>query len=255
MTADLVGSCKLSAIEKRFSDRFINVGIAEQNMITIAAGLAHEGMRPFVHTFSVFASLRACEQIRTDVFYNKANVKIIGTHCGFSSAIAGPTHFSLEDVGVISSMPGSRIFTPADAVSAAALIEKLYQDDKPAYIRLDRNPIPVIYGNAIAMPFAKDFGWAAELKLEDIFDKIFSCEWGCGYPPKMRSIQQTNGQIFNEVKKNVCKSPVDILKSIDHNIVTTALSTTEFRKCFENHARDSELTDYVRKLLTEGTSQ
>lgn len=110
-------------------------------------------------------------------------------------------------------------------------------------------------GNAIAMPFAKDFGWAAELKLEDIFDKIFSCEWGCGYPPKMRSIQQTNGQIFNEVKKNVCKSPVDILKSIDHNIVTTALSTTEFRKCFENHARDSELTDYVRKLLTEGTSQ
>ena len=110
-------------------------------------------------------------------------------------------------------------------------------------------------GNAIAMPFAKDFGWAAELKLEDIFDKIFSCEWGCGYPPKMRSIQQTNGQIFNEVKKNVCKSPVDFLKSIDPNIVTTALSTTEFRKCFENHARDSELTDYVRKLLTEGTSQ
>lgn len=155
MTADLVGSCKLSAIEKRFSDRFINVGIAEQNMITIAAGLAHEGMRPFVHTFSVFASLRACEQIRTDVFYNKANVKIIGTHCGFSSAIAGPTHFSLEDVGVISSMPGSRIFTPADAVSAAALIEKLYQDDKPAYIRLDRNPIPVIYPESYEIQIGK----------------------------------------------------------------------------------------------------
>ena len=145
MTADLAGSSKLKKIEDRFPDRFINVGIAEQNMISIAAGLAHEGLKPFVHTFSVFSSLRACEQIRTDVFYNRANVKIIGTHCGMSAGQAGSTHFSLEDIGVIRSMPESVMIAPADAVSAAKYIELLSSIQNPAYIRLDRNPVPDLY--------------------------------------------------------------------------------------------------------------
>lgn len=146
MTADMKGSCKLDRIEQRFPQRFINVGIAEQNMIAIAAGLAHEGMKPFVHTFSVFSSLRACEQIRTDVFYNRANVKIIGTHCGLSAGQAGATHFSLEDIGVIRAMPESVMIAPADAVSAGRYIELLYEMQGPAYVRLDRNPLPDLYG-------------------------------------------------------------------------------------------------------------
>lgn len=145
ITADMAGSCKLKRIEQRFPERFINVGIAEQNMISIAAGLAHEGMKPFVHTFSVFSSLRACEQIRTDVFYNHANVKIIGTHCGMSTSQAGATHFSLEDIGVIRAMPESVMIAPADAISAAKYIELLYQTGAPAYVRLDRNPLPDLY--------------------------------------------------------------------------------------------------------------
>lgn len=145
ITADLAESCKLKRIEKRFPDRFINVGIAEQNMVSIAAGLAHEGFKPFVHTFSVFSSLRACEQIRTDVFYNQANVKIIGTHCGMSGGQAGSTHFSLEDIGVIRAMPESIMITPADAVSAAKFIELLSGIKGPAYVRLDRNPLPNLY--------------------------------------------------------------------------------------------------------------
>lgn len=146
MTADLAGSCKLKNIERRFPDRFLNVGIAEQNMVSIAAGLSHEGLKPFVHTFSVFASLRACEQVRTDVFYNRANVKIIGTHCGMSASQAGSTHFSLEDIGVIRAMPESVMIAPADAPSAAGFIELLSKMQGPAYVRLDRNPIPDLYG-------------------------------------------------------------------------------------------------------------
>ena len=145
MTADLVSSCKLSNIEHRFPERFINVGIAEQNMVSIAAGLAKEGMKPFVHTFSVFASLRACEQIRTDVFYNDMNVKIVGTHGGMSTGAAGPTHYSLEDIGVVSAMPGSVVIVPADGPSTAAFIRKLAVTEGPAYIRLDRNPLANLY--------------------------------------------------------------------------------------------------------------
>lgn len=148
MTADLATSCKLSRLAERFPERFINVGIAEQNMMSVAAGLAHEGMKPFVHTFSVFSSLRACEQIRTDVFYNDVNVKIVGTHSGLSTGVAGPTHFALEDIGVIRSMPKSRIIVPADAVSTRKFIELLANDSGPAYIRLDRNPLPDIYDDS-----------------------------------------------------------------------------------------------------------
>ncbi|HHV10103.1 MAG TPA: transketolase family protein [Clostridiales bacterium] len=145
MTADLVGSCKLSKIEQRFPERFINVGIAEQNMMSIAAGLAHEGMKLFVHTFSVFATLRACEQMRTDLFYNGANVKVVGTHCGVSTGPAGSTHFSVEDIGVVRAMPKSTVISPSDAPSAAAFIQLLAKTTEPAFIRLDRNPLPDIY--------------------------------------------------------------------------------------------------------------
>lgn len=146
MTADLAGSCKLKRIEQKFPDRFFNVGLAEQNMISIAAGLAHEGIKPFVFTFSVFSSLRACEQVRTDVFYNRTNVKIIGTHCGMSASQAGSTHFSLEDIGIVRTMPESIMLTPSDAVSAAKYMKLLASRHEAAYMRLDRNPLPDLHG-------------------------------------------------------------------------------------------------------------
>lgn len=146
MTADLVGSCALGEIEKNWKDRFVNVGIAEQNMVGIAAGLAREGMLPYAYTFAAFNSMRACEQIRTDVFYNNLNVKVIGTHCGMSTGQAGSTHFALEDIGIIRSMPRSVVLVPADPVAAAKTAGVLHDYQGGAYIRLDRNPLENIYG-------------------------------------------------------------------------------------------------------------
>lgn len=145
MTADLVGSCALKNIEKDYSDRFINMGIAEQNMVTVAAGLAHEGMIPFTYTFAAFHAMRSCEQIRTDVFYNQENVKVIGTHCGVSTGQAGSTHFALEDIGILRSMPGSIVLVPSDPVSAAETADVAYRHQGGLYVRLDRNPVPCIY--------------------------------------------------------------------------------------------------------------
>jgi len=107
-------------------------------------------------------------------------------------------------------------------------------------------------GNAIALPFAKDFGWAAELKLEDIFDKIFSCERGAGYPVKMKAIQRTNSDRFNSVKRQVCKSPEEILQALEQpELLDSAFAGQEARRCFLNHAKPCELTEYMMKFLNE----
>lgn len=145
MTADLVGSCALKKIEADHRDQFINVGIAEQNMVSIAAGLAHEGMIPFTYTFSAFHAMRSCEQVRTDVFYNEQNVKVIGTHCGVSTGQAGSTHFALEDIAILRGMPKSVVLVPSDPVSAAETADVAYQCPHGVYVRLDRNPAPTLY--------------------------------------------------------------------------------------------------------------
>lgn len=93
----------------------------------------------------MFAALRACEQLRTDIFYNRLNVKVVGTHAGMSTGQGGSTHFSLEDMGVVRAMPQSQLYTPADGPAAGRLIELLHESAEPAYLRLDRNPLPGIY--------------------------------------------------------------------------------------------------------------
>ena len=145
MTADLVGSCALKKIEADHRDQFINVGIAEQNMVSIAAGLAHEGMIPFTYTFAAFHAMRSCEQVRTDVFYNEQNVKVIGTHCGVSTGQAGSTHFALEDIAILRGMPKSVVLVPSDPVSAAETADVAYQCPHGVYVRRDRNPAPTLY--------------------------------------------------------------------------------------------------------------
>jgi transketolase len=155
MTADLVGSCRLQDIERDYPERFVNVGVAEQNMIGVAAGLAHGGMAPFAHSFAVFVALRACEQVRSDLFYNRMNVTVVGTHSGISTGPAGPTHYSLEDIAVVRALPESVVIVPADAVTAGAATRHLAAYDGPAYLRLDRNPLPVLYDTPERFAFGR----------------------------------------------------------------------------------------------------
>lgn len=107
-------------------------------------------------------------------------------------------------------------------------------------------------GNAIALSFAKDFGWAAELKIESVCDKIFSGERGCGYPCEMKEIQNKNSQLFREVKTVVAKEPVEILKSLDQDMILTAIAGEEFRNCFLEKHDKSELSNFIMELLKGG---
>jgi len=104
LTADLMHSTKIEGFKKQFPERFFNFGMAEQNMMGVAAGLATCGKIPFVSTFACFASMRSCEQIRTDIAYPKLNVKIVVTHGGISMGAGGTTHHAIEDIAIMRSI-------------------------------------------------------------------------------------------------------------------------------------------------------
>jgi len=145
LTADLTGSVKLGDFEKAFPDRFINVGVAEQNLTGVAAGLTLAGKIPFASTYAVFSSMRACEQMRTDIAYNDLPVKIVSTHGGISFGIAGATHQALEDIGIYRSVAGMTVLVPADAVETAAIIRAVVDHPGPAYVRLNRIREKTVY--------------------------------------------------------------------------------------------------------------
>ena len=145
LTADLAGATKTSLFEKEFPDRFINVGIAEQNMIGISAGLATTGKIPFASTFAIFAAGRAYDQIRNSVAYPKLNVKICGTHAGVTVGEDGATHQMLEDLSLMRSIPNMTVLCTSDDVQTKWAIKEMVKIDGPVYIRLARVATPVIY--------------------------------------------------------------------------------------------------------------
>lgn len=129
----------------KFPERFINVGIAEPNLIGMASGLAMSGMIPFVTTMSCFLSLRACEQIRTDVCYADSNVKIVGTAGGTAYGNQGNTHMALEDMAVVSSFANMVVLAPADGVATQEAVRAAAKYVGPVYIRIGRGETPMVY--------------------------------------------------------------------------------------------------------------
>ena len=144
MDADLAGSTKTSDFQKVCPERFVEVGIAEQNMIGIAAGLAASGKTVFASTFGVFATGRCWEQIRLGVAYPKLNVKIVATHCGISVGEDGASHQALEDVAIMRALPNMVVIAPADAYEAYAATKVLAEYDGPAYMRMGRANFPTV---------------------------------------------------------------------------------------------------------------
>ena len=145
MDADLAAATKSGAFKKEFPDRFYNCGIAEQNMMSIAAGVAATGKKVFASSFAMFAIGRAFEQIRNSIGYPHLNVKICATHAGISVGEDGATHQCNEDIALMRTIPGMVIINPADAVEAEKAVEAVYDLEGPSYIRLGRLAVPVIF--------------------------------------------------------------------------------------------------------------
>lgn len=138
LTADLGESVKVRDFAEAFPDRFFDVGVAEQNMIGVAAGLANEGFAPYVASYATFSPGRNWEQIRVSVCLSNANVKIIGSHAGVSSGLNGPSHQGTEDIALMRVLPNMVVIVPADATQAECAIQASYSHTGPAYIRTTR---------------------------------------------------------------------------------------------------------------------
>ena len=148
LDADLAEATKTGTFKKKFPDRFFDCGIAEGNMMTVAAGLAAAGKIPFASTFAMFAAGRAFEQIRNSIGYPHLNVKIGATHGGISVGEDGATHQCNEDFATMRSIPGMTIINPADAVEARAAVEAAIKFNGPVYLRFGRLAVPVLYDEA-----------------------------------------------------------------------------------------------------------
>lgn len=143
LEADLGKSTMSVLFKEAFPDRYFEMGIAEQNMASTAAGLALAGKIPFISTFAVFASGRAYDQLRCSVSIPKANVKICGSSCGLSDFGDGKTHQSIEDANIMKAIPHMTVLNPVDAVETRKMVEAMVAHDGPVYLRVNRNDLPV----------------------------------------------------------------------------------------------------------------
>ncbi|MDE4907329.1 transketolase family protein [Methanogenium marinum] len=156
MTADLTTLTGLTQFREKFPDQFINAGIAEQNMVGVAAGMAKEGKNVFVTTYSNFLAMRSYEQIRIQLGYMKSNVKVIGTGSGLAMGMSGNTHYGMEDLSLMRAIPNLMVVSPADGLETVKAIKKAAHHKGPMYIRLSgalRNPI--VYDEDYEFEFGK----------------------------------------------------------------------------------------------------
>lgn len=165
LTSDSRGSASMVDFGKELPNQIVEVGIAEQNLVGVAAGLAASGKKPFVASPACFLSMRSIEQIKVDVAYSNTNVKLIGISGGVSYGALGMSHHSLQDLAVTRAIPGLDVMMPADRHEAKKMIEALVEYDRPVYLRIGRNPVQDSYtsedynfqiGKAVTMIDGKD---------------------------------------------------------------------------------------------------
>lgn len=146
ISADLGNSSGLDRFKKTFPDRFLNIGIAEQNLVGFASGLSSIGFNLFISSFAPFITMRACEQVRLNLGYMKSNVKIVSIGSGLSMGFLGNSHFGLEDISIIRSIPNIPIICPSDCFEVFKAVQALSKYEGPAYLRLSgAAPSPIIY--------------------------------------------------------------------------------------------------------------
>lgn len=147
LTADLGGSTRVNTFKKKYPKRFIQVGVAEQNLVTVASGLAKMNKKPFATTFAAFSPGRNWEQIRTTICYNDVPVKICSTHAGLGVGEDGATHQMLEDIAMMRALPNMIVISPCDSNQAYQATKAIYKKDKPCYLRLNRQKTETLSNN------------------------------------------------------------------------------------------------------------
>ena len=225
VTADVGNSTRLAAFRTAFPDRYFNVGIAEQAMIGIAAGLAAAGLRPIVSAYAQFATMRAAEFVRNDVAYNRQPVIILGTLAGTSFGQAGATHHSMEDIALMRSFPGVTVVVPCDGEETGAALRAALREPGPVYIRAGRGMEPEVPA-ARAAPFV--IGPAVELRAGR--DAVVICNGPCVHHAL------TAAERFARGGTSVRVLNVHTVKPLDEAAILAAVTATRRVVVVEDHS-------------------
>ncbi|NLL94427.1 MAG: transketolase family protein [Thermoplasmatales archaeon] len=240
LDADLADSTKTSEFRKVAPERFVEVGIAEQNMIGVASGLAASGKTVFASTFAVFATGRCWEQIRLSVAYPKLNVKIVATHCGISVGEDGASHQALEDISLMRSLPNVAVVSPADAHQAYAATFEIADREGPCYMRMGRSEVPVITGEGDGFEIGKAYvvSDGSDVTLFGTGQMVH----GCIEAAKILGSKSISAQVVN----------VSTIKPMDVGAVLKAAKSTGCAVTAEEHSVIGGLGSAVAECLVEG---
>ena len=240
LCSDSRGSASLSRFADTFPDQFVEVGIAEQDLVSIAAGLARCGKKAFAASPACFLSTRSYEQAKVDCAYSNTNVTLIGISGGVSYGALGMSHHSAQDIAAMSALPNMRVYLPSDRFQTAKLVEALLQDEKPAYLRVGRNAVEDVYTED-ACPFAMDKAtWLREG--EDV--AIIAC--GEMVRPALDAAEALAAEgITATVLDMYCVNP------LDKEAVLRAAQTAKAVRTVEEHAPYGGLGSMVAQVVAE----
>lgn len=220
-------------------DRYVNLGIAEHNLIGTAAGLAAAGMVPYVNTMAAFAATRALEAVKVDVAYNALPVRIVATHAGLAAGHLGPTHHALEDLAVMRALPGCTVVVPADADQAVEAVRATADLPGPVYLRLGRGPTPPLPGpGAFAVGRAQWLRRGTEVALV-----------ACGPYPVLAALEAADALAGRGVEATVLN--LHTLAPLDADALVEAASGTAGVVTVEEHWRSGGLGGAVAEVLGE----
>lgn len=240
LDADLSKSTKTDVFKKKFPDRFFSTGIAEGNMMAVAAGLASCGKVVFASSFAMFAAGRAFEQIRNSIAYPGLNVKIGATHAGISVGEDGATHQSIEDISLMRSIPGMVVISPADGVEARLAVEAAIKHNGPVYLRFGRLDSPIIFDEN---DYKFELGKGIELK-EGTDATIIANGLMVYEALKAREMLEAEG-----IKARVIN--IHTIKPIDEEIIIKAAKETGAIVTAEEHSVIGGLGSAVAEVLSE----
>ena len=240
LDADLAGATKTGSFQKVFPERHVDCGIAECNMMGIAAGLSTTEMVPFASTFAMFAAGRAYEQVRNSIGYPHLNVKIGATHAGISVGEDGATHQCNEDIALMRAIPGMVILNPSDDVETKAAVEAAYRHDGPVYLRFGRLPVPVINENP---DYHFELGKGIELRKGQDVTIIATglCVSEALEAAEMLEKDGINAQVIN----------IHTIKPLDEQLVLDAAKRTGKIVTVEEHSVIGGLGGAVAEVLGE----
>ena len=239
LDADLAGATKTGIFAKEYPDRFFDMGIAEQDMMSTAAGLATCGKIPYASTFAMFAAGRAYDQIRNSICYPKLNVKICATHAGITVGEDGATHQMIEDLSLMRTIPNMTVMTVSDDTQTKWAVKEISQIDGPVYLRLSRLATPIIYDENYEFKIGKavQFG-------EGTDGTIFST--GVTVAESLKA-----QEILKEKGINVRVIDIHTIKPIDKDIIVKSAQETNKLISIEDHNIIGGLGSAIAEVLTE----